>query len=383
VDVGGALHAPGYSSGRGPPRIRVSALRTPTLAACALFAASACGSPPERPCTDAVPPAAIATLCGFAKPEDVAWIASRNVLLVSEMGLAAPSSGGALSAVDAAPAALGARRVLWPRGPAGPPVEEPRLGDPTCETPPEPSGFSAHGLDAVPSEDAARVRVALVAHGAREAIELFDLVGEGEGLHLVWRGCVPLPPGTAGNDVAIGPAGELFVTNYLPTVHGLRALLALRAADRGEITGDVLAWSRERGWRHVAGSEASQPNGIAVSPDGATLFVAENGASRLVRMPAAGAREGSERTHLPLPGRPDNLSWSRTGALLAAVLHPGTPGGWSLVEIAPDSLRAVLRIEARDGRPLHSVTSAADAGARLYLGSMADDRIGVAARPGG
>ena len=342
------------------------------------IAAFGCGARPERPCSEATGPHGIATVCGFAKPEDVVWIETANVLLVSEMGWDAPSGGGAISAVDAA----GVRRVLWPDVSA-PGRGEPLLGDPACTAPPVAAAFSAHGLDAAWDAEAQRVRVAVVAHGEREAVEQFELVGEGRALRLVWRGCVPLPADTAGNDVALAKGGTLYVTNYLPSVHGLRAWFALRAADRGEITGDVLAWSRERGWRHLPGSAASQPNGIAVSPDGAMLFVAENGASRVVRMPVAGAGMPAERSSVATPGRPDNLSWSSRGTLLVAVLLPGTPGGWSLLELEPRTLDAALRLEARDGMPLHSVTSADEAGGRLYLGSMADDRIGLASLPDG
>ena len=353
-------------------------MRAAVLSAAATLTALGCGAPAERPCEGAEAPHGIATVCGFAKPEDVVWIEPANALLVSEMGWDAPSGGGALSLVDAA----GARRVVWPDD-AAPAPESPLLGDPACTSPPVAAEFSGHGLDAVWDAEAQRVRVAVVAHGGREAVEQFDLVGEGSGLRLVWRGCVPLPPGTAGNDVALAPGGAFYVTNYLPTVHGLSAWIALRAADRGQVTGDVLAWTREGGWRHVPGSAASQPNGIAVSPDGATLFVAENGASRVVRMPADGARTPADRTSFATPGRPDNLSWSSRGTLLVAVLHPATPGGWSLLEHEPGAAGATLRVEARDGAPLHSVTSADEAGGRLFFGSMADDRIGIAAPAGG
>jgi DNA-binding beta-propeller fold protein YncE len=342
-----------------------------------LLAACACGSQPTRPCQVASTRSGLTTVCGFARPEDVVWVEAMGVLLVSEMGWDAPASGGALSTVAVAHGELGARSPLWPITAAPPPVEYPLRGDPTCTMPPEPDGYSGHGLDAARSADPGRVHVAVVGHGAREAIELFDLAGAGEALRLVWRGCVPLPPGTAGNDVAIAPDGAVYVTNYMPSVHGIRAWLALRAADRGEVTGDVRVWSHEAGWRSVPGSDASQPNGIAVSADGETLFVAENGRSRLLRMPAVGVRTPAERAQTALPGRPDNLAWSRRGTLLVAVLDPGPSEGWSLLEVDPRALTVTQRLEAKAGEPIRAVTSAAHDGTRLYLGSMADDRIAV------
>jgi hypothetical protein len=343
-------------------------------AACAglaLAAAVGCSDPPPRPCGPA--PGGLETVCGLARPEDLAWVASKRVLLASEMGFDAPLRGGGVSVVEIDSPERTPRR-LWP-SPQAPRGDAGSLrGDPSCGGPPDPDGFSGHGLDAAaPAAGAAEVPVAVVAHGAREAVELFDLRGEGSSLELVWRGCVPLPVDTAGNDVAIGANGALYVTNYIPTVHGLRALLALRRAARGETTGDVLAWSPQRGWRHLAGTEAAQPNGIALAAEGDVLLVAENGRRRLMRL---SLRSGERITGPELSGHPDNLSWTERGTLLAALLLPETPGRFEIAEVDPVSLAAETRF-AHDGSAIHSVTSAVEVEGALFLGSMADDRMGV------
>jgi hypothetical protein len=339
--------------------------------ALALAAAFACSEPAPRPCGEG--PDGLTTVCGLARPEDLAFVAAKRVLLASEMGFEAPARGGGVSVLELGGEDLQARR-LWPAAVAGPRGAEPLRGDPSCTRPPAPDGFSGHGLDAVTVDaGSGETSVAVVGHGDREAVELFDLRGGGRSLELVWRGCVPLPPETAGNDVAIGEGGTLYVTNYVPSVRGLRAWLALRRADRGEVTGDLIAWTPRAGWRHLPGTEASQPNGIAVTPDGKTLFVAENGSSRLMRL----SLPAGERAAGPaLSGRPDNLSLTARGSLLAAVLLPEKPGGFEIVEIDPASLEATLRF-AHDGSRIHSVTSAVEVGGALFLGSMADDRLGV------
>jgi hypothetical protein len=345
-------------------------VRRAARAALALAAVFGCSDPPPRPCGAA--PGGLATVCGLARPEDLAWVASKRTLLASEMGFEAPKRGGGVSVVELDSAEPTPRR-LWPAPQA--PRDPGRLrGDPSCSAPPGPDGFSGHGLDAAaPGAGATEVPIAVVGHGDREAVELFDLRGEGSSLELVWRGCVPLPAGTAGNDVAIGADGSLYVTNYLPTVHGLHALLALRRGARGEATGDVLAWTPEQGWRHLPGTEAALPNGIALARDGDTLFVAENASRRLMRL---SLRTGERTPGGALSGHPDNLSWTERGTLLAALLLPEPPGGFEIAEVDPATLAAKQRF-AHDGSAIHSVTSAVEVEGTLFLGSMADDRMGA------
>ena len=61
------------------------------------------------------------------------------------------------------------------------------------------------------------IRLAIINHADRESVELFDVLGNGDGLRLEWRGCALLPPDTAANDVAIHSDGRLFVSNYAPS----------------------------------------------------------------------------------------------------------------------------------------------------------------------
>src|SRR5690606_2046722 len=138
----------------------------------------------------------IATVCGFRSPEDLAWVPDAAVLVVGEMSLF--GGGGALAAleprVDAEP------RRLWPTGAATDFAPDPGSGNPAC-TPPDPAAFAPHGV----TVDGAR-GLAVVNHGGRESIELFRLEGIGDATRAVWRGCVELPPGRAGNDLVVLPS---------------------------------------------------------------------------------------------------------------------------------------------------------------------------------
>jgi hypothetical protein len=350
-----------------------------------LVLALACGSSAARgPCEPQPGPGRLGTICGFANPEDVEAVPAARLLLVSEMRpLVGHGTGGGLIAALTGPDAR--PRTLFP---PGVPANAPPAGDPSCTAPPPADRFAPHGLTAAPGPTPGITRVAVVGHRFREAIELFDLQGEGDAATLAWRGCVPLPSGAVGNDVAIAPDGELVVTNFQPSMTGVWLLYYNVLAGLGLNTGDVLGWLPERGWRRIPGSEARTPNGIAVSRDGTTVFFAEAAAGRVVALPRAG---GTPR-RVSVVGDPDNLAWTTHGTLLAGSHIPGTRmlacllgrtpcrSAWALVEIDPTTLRS-REVFHHDGDAVGAVASAAEFGDCMYFGSVFDDRIGVLCPP--
>ena len=100
--------------------------------------ALACGRNAPRGACDPAPAAGeLGSVCGFENPEDVAWVPTRRLLLVSQMRHSAAGAGGSLAALslaaDGAPSAP-ARR-LWP--PAHAATASPQrtgapVGDPAC-----------------------------------------------------------------------------------------------------------------------------------------------------------------------------------------------------------------------------------------------------------
>ena len=213
--------------------------------------------------------------------------------------------------------------------------------------------------------------MAVVGHGVREAIEYFEVDGVSPRLRVRWVGCIPLPPGTAGNDLILDSDGSVLVTNYIPTVHGLRAWIWLQLASFGWNTGEVLSWRPVEGWSEVPQSEGSLPNGI-LRHHGQT-YVAYNGANEIVALPKNGA---SRRRSLSVPGSPDNLGAGPHDTILVALLDPSSPGAWSIASI-DSSLGRPRIVYTDDGSRLRSVTSVAFDGLRYFLGSMDADAIGV------
>ena len=349
--------------------------------------APGCFSRPRDACNPEPRPGELGTICGFENPEDVEAVPAAGVVLVSEMRAMRGKGGGALAAVPLEGPPV--PRRLFPAadgaGERGAGAGLSPVGDPGCTTSPRAETFSPHGITAVPTEFPGVTRVAVVGHRPlREAIELFDLTGTGADARLAWRGCVPLPDATVGNDVAFAADGEIVVSNFVPIMEGLPGLYYVLKGGLGRPTGDLIAWHPEHGWRHIPGTTAPTPNGVAVSADGAVVFYSQTGAGQVARV----SRAGGAPEQTSVQGNPDNLSWSRRGTLLAAT-HTDSVGlilcvlgrhpcraGWSLLEIDPQTLRVTERLH-HDGGAIGGVASVTEVEGRYYLGSFLDDRIGI------
>src|SRR5215831_17590142 len=97
------------------------------------YAVHCLGAESDLPCSNVNDPNALSTLCGFTKPEDVQFIASKSAVIVSEQGWKQPDSGGFISIVDVEgrTGRLGTRHVLWPPAKLEPSHGK-LIGDPSC-----------------------------------------------------------------------------------------------------------------------------------------------------------------------------------------------------------------------------------------------------------
>ena len=354
---------------RGEPRVRRqgSPFRGWGVLLAALVAFS-CSSAARPDCSTGVP---LGSVCGFSNPEDVAWSRAHEALLVSEM---APlgEEGGALAAWT--PGAPTPWRV-WPAGSSLAQVRVAGVGEADCP-PVSPAAFAPHGIVVGPDD-----RLYVVNHGGRESVEIFTLAGAAAEVTATWAGCILLPEGTSGNDIAVAQDGEVLVANYMPALASVTGNLKQLF---GMPTGDIIAWRAGTGWRHVPNTEASAPNGVEVDREGRMIFFAETGGQQVVRVRRA---DGGARAEVEIDGALDNLAWSEDGRLLVAS-HDSIPSflacvgadacraPWSVWEVNPNTL-AVERVLQHDGSVVGAVASAEEVGDRVYLSAVFGDRIGV------
>ncbi len=335
---------------------------------------------------DCAPAGELTPICGAENPEDLVAVPGSDWLIVSQM-----------AGREGAPGTLAALRPgdsrwlrLYPlEGPTlASPAESfgPRWGDPSCPGPPTASLFSPHGIDLVQHSAEAPILL-VVNHGGRESVEFFELAYPPTGEPaLRWRGCALLPAGTLPNDVAALPGAGFAVTNMAPAREGLSAWWSGLRMALGFRTGNVLEWQPGAGWREVEGSESSGPNGIAAARGGATLFIAEYGSGRIQRVARRGGRVARSA---PLAFKPDNLSWSEDGQLLAAgqsaplsailgcfEVEAGSCGlPFGVAALDPDSLAVLRRFDHAGTTGIGAVTLALSRGERIYLGTFRGDRV--------
>ncbi len=292
------------------------------------------------------------------------------------MGKLDGSAPGALVFFDPASDAIA---KAFPRPGGDDAVAQPGWGDPGCAAPPG-AAFSPHGLDLARRPDGALALWA-VNHGGRESVELFEVRDNPNAPALEWRGCVLAPEGAMLNDVAALPDGGFVATRFLSKAHPTRdSLLGLV----GFSTGHVLEWQVGSGWKKVPDSDAALPNGIAVSPDGETLYVdiyLGDEVRKLAR------RTGELLATVEVPS-PDNLNWSPDGKLLVAShnaalnevmacgeLEKGQcPFHFAIMLLDPEEMRATAVYE-NAGPPMGAGTSALRIGDELFIGTFAGDRL--------
>lgn len=358
------------------------------LALVATLVTACTGSEPRPPCELSAVPGEIGSICGFRNPEDVEYVEDAGIILVTNLRMDGPvEDGGYLSAL-----VLGTDEVirLWP------PIEgtgsgehaiaafESGLGDHGCTEAPPTDGFYPHGATSRSVDD--RTLVYITGHagadGSREAVEVFELFDEGANTQLVWKACIPTENEIQANDIAVAPDGEIVVSNYQPDGSIWNTL---KSFFLGSITGDVMAWSPDDGWRHLEDTESQMANGVTVSRDGKSVLYAETISGKVHRTPRFG-KNGS--ISVEIGGNPDNFTWTDDDKLLIAT-HTGGIGfmacafgrlpcrtSWEVWEIDPATL-AVSKILEHDGTNVGAVATALRVDNRIYLSSVFDDRIGV------
>jgi hypothetical protein len=240
---------------------------------------------------------------------------------------------------------------------------------PDCPGPTDTSQFTTHGVYVAPG-NGPQHKLFVVGHGARESIEVFDVDTRGAMPSLTWVGCVIAPEPIGLNSVRGLPDGGFLTTNFNPRGTPLQVMMD------GTQNGELWEWHAATGWEEIPGSEASGANGVELSDDGKTLYIAAWGSQSFIRV--SRGVEPPVREEIDLGFRIDNIHWARDGRLLGA---GQVDQDWRVVLIDPDTL-AVELIYAQDATPAFGGgTVALEVGNELWVGSYRGDRIAIVPAP--
>jgi sugar lactone lactonase YvrE len=326
-------------------------------------------------------------VCGPVNAEDILRLGDTRWLVAS--GLDGPLNGGAparghLYLIDHQTK----RFVDWFPG-DNPAFRHDRTMFPGCPGPLDTASFSAHGLAVREHVPGRRYRIYVTSHGAREAIEVFEAEFQvragrvpGPEVAISWVGCVVLPDNVSANGVATLPDGGFITTQFMD--RSLPLTEAFGQIRRGQVNGRLYEWHPDGKLEPIAGSEMSGPNGIAVSPDGNTIYVAAFGTRELVRFQRGAG--GLRRHAVSLPITPDNVHWTADGKLIvagsnytapaAAGAPPPAGSGWSVLEVEPRTLAARRIAGAGQAARMQGISAAILVGDTVWVGTYSGNRVG-------
>jgi hypothetical protein len=318
------------------------------------------------------PAAGLQFVCGPKNAEDLVLVPGTSWIISSGM-----ADGGSFFLIDA-------RSGAWR------PLAFDVQADPAfarCASPPMQGKFQTHGLH-IRELGRGVSRLLVVGHGAREAIEIFDVAAGPKGPTLTWKGCVPMPDGLAANSVAAFADGSIVATVLLMPGKSFLDSVAKRP------TGAVFEWKAgSEGFVQVAGTELPGNNGIEVAADGTEFYVVSSGLQTVVAF-SHGNPARQLRSTRPLPFTPDNVHRGPDGRLYTAGMANdvpacgGAPGpGHDLsrlatcprgsigVAIDPRTFRDAVIVETPAVATFSNATMVLPVGQEFWLGSFSGDRI--------
>lgn len=314
--------------------------------------------------------------CGLKAPEDLVAVPDSDWVLVSGMAdIADPTSHrGELYAVSARG---GAWKALYPLPDAR--VRHDRKLYADCPGPLPDRHLGAHGLDIRRGQKGVHT-LYVVNHSDRESFEVFELDVNSTTPVLTWVGCVIYPEKTSGNGIVALPDGGIATTNFKDPADAN----AFQRMTAREITGNVLEWHPGKGWSVIPDSDMSGPNGILVSPDGKSLYVAGWPTKDIVRFERGAASPRREVIQTGI--LTDNLRWNADGTILAGGQDGDMPGVFqcpapkcliasAAVRVDPRTLRAERIVTYAGTAGYDGATTALQVGDEIWMGSFRGERI--------
>jgi len=230
--------------------------------------------------------------------------------------------------------------------------------------------FQTHGLSLREGRNGVHTLMA-VTHAARESVEVFTVDTKTPTPTLTWIGCAVAPDPIGLNSVRWLDDGGFIATNFLPRGNQAAGMAALQ---KGERNGELWEWHTASGWQKVPGSETSGANGIEISPDGRTLYVAAWGSQSFYRLPRGD--KDPKREEVPLGFQVDNIRWAADGSLLATG-QARQPPETVIVKIDPKTLKVTELLRRPPVGGFGAGTVAVEVGKTLWVGSFTGDRLAI------
>jgi hypothetical protein len=318
------------------------------------------GAPARPPC--AANDAGFVCMGSQQGPEDLVVLSDGKWVIASAM-----SGSGGLAAVRASDRTV---TKVYPAASAKQARDDRDYA--ACPGPPNAQKFTTHGLYLFPGGGPVE-RLLAVGHGEREAIEMFNVDIRGDTPLITWVGCVIAPEPIGLNSVRGLTDGGFITTNFLARGGDPDARTKM---SNGEKNGELWEWHPKGKWQKVPGSEAAGANGVELSHDGKTIYMAAWGSQSFVRL-SRGEKKVS-RDEVPLGFRIDNIHWANDGSLLAVGQGQGR---WQAVKIDPSTLKVSEVMNREDSAGFGAGTVAAEVGKTWWIGSYIGDRIAIVPAP--
>jgi hypothetical protein len=254
----------------------------------------------------------------------------------------------------------------------------------------DPAVFEPHGIDVGIGPDG-EMTLYVVNHGGKESVEVFHVHTDGPRPRLTWIGSLTLPHGCWGNDLVHSDKGGVIVSSSFDVSEGMEKGQADMAA--GLPNGAVAEWAPGNGWTLLAGGALNSPNGVAVSDDGAWVYLA-GWRSKCLRKFSRGTSDVQIRD-APCDVMIDNITWSADRKWILATGAYDTPMDEFAEAFWGDASRVRLpsKVWRFNAETLESeqlaeygpsefgvATTALEVGDELWLGSMRFDGVARLAR---
>ena len=246
-------------------------------------------------------------------------------------------------------------------------------GDPAC-TDSIGEQVGPHGLS-LSQRDSGEWQLYVVNHSARESMEMYELLPDGSGWKLVWRGCVFAEEPY--NDVAALADGSFVATR--PTAIQTEG----QNVFDGKPTGNVVSWNSSSGEQVLPGTEIGYPNGVVASDDGRYAYISGWTTSNYHQYDLINQRRVASADFGFMA---DNLTWTPEGNILAAGVkgiggncpqESDTPciQGFKVAEINPENLALTVVYDSEDRALINGTSVAIEVDDYVYVGSFQGTRM--------